>query len=458
MMSDNVQGAIYELLASIEDIKEYIGYIDKDIAGICVDYQNGTFERLEGAAGKEQGADFDVFPMYGGRKRCTVGNDGTILAYYGDDNYNEDAVTSTGDKVQVMVYQPAFWYRVVPLVLDENTDSGMGCHIRKANYYVSRVKKKGFKLHPAFYNENRDPVDYILFSAYEGSMWDTSEGRYVNDNTDTVAYADDDLLCSVAGRKPISGKLAGIGTIENFEAMAKKRGGGWHLSTIKAEAANQLLMLIELGTMDTQTAIGQGVVTITDRDGYNCSSLTGSTAELGSRTGQAAMTVNEIDGGTTEETEAGKVSVSYRGVENPWGNIWKHINGVNIWGDGTMSGGQVYIADDFNFSTSKHDGNYQAVGFTIPNKTNYINAMGYGKEEYDWLLMPSAISSTAERSIGDYCYVSANLNNHAIVQLGGGCINLSYAGGFSWACYTASQNRARSIGGRLLYVPQNNQM
>lgn len=335
--ADGKDGA--DLSNEVEDIKAYIGYTDEDIVGLCVDYENKTFTRLAGAVGLSQGADFDKFTMYGGRKRCNVLDDGTITAYYGDEGYVED-----GSNGQVMVYQPAFYYKVVPLKLGKNTDSGIGYHLRKVNYYVSSKPKTGFKLHPAFYDENGNAINYILFSADEGSMYDVSAGAYVNDNVDeSITYEDGDLLCSVAKKKPISGLRKGIGTKSNLEQMAQNRGSGWHLETIKATSANQLLMIIELGTMNSQTGIGQGIVSIPDNKAYNCSSLTGSTADLGDGTGQATETINEKGGIQTTETANGKVAVTYRGVENPYGNIFKHIQGVNVWGDGSMCGGQPML-------------------------------------------------------------------------------------------------------------------
>lgn len=438
-----------EILTGVEDIKAYLGYTDEDIAGICVDYQNKTFKRLAGAYDKTAGEDFDAFPMFGGRKRCNVSDDGTIVAYYGDADYAED-----GSMGQVMVYQPKFYYKVVPLVFDKNTVSGIGYNLRKANYYVSSRPKTGFKLHPAFYDANGNEVDYILLSAYEGSMFDASADAYVNDSVDeSIAYAAGDLLCSIAGKKPISGLRSGMGTKANFESMAQNRGSGWHLETIKATSANQLLMIVELGTMNTQTGIGSGVTGITDNTAYNCSSLTGSTTDLGNGTGQAAETINEIGGAETPYTTAGKVSVSYRGVENPWGNIWKHIQGVNIWGDGTMGGGQPYIANNFTFNESKNSDNYEPVGFTLANASGYINAMGYGNEEFDWLLMPSEIGGTSALPVGDYTYVAANLNGYRVARLGGHWYYGASAGGFCWYCNYGVGIRTRFIGGRLLYVP-----
>ena len=444
----NKVSAFKKTTQEVEDIKAYIGYTDEDIVGLCVDYENKTFTRLAGAVGLSADSDFDKFTMYGGRKRCNVSDNGTITAYYGDENYIED-----GSNGQVMVYQPAFYYKVVPLKLEKNSDSGIGYHLHKANYYVSSKPKPGFKLHPAFYDENGNAINYILFSADEGSMYDVSAEEYVNDGTNTDTAIDaGDLLCSVAGKKPISGLKKPLNKT-NLEQMAQNRGSGWHLETIKAASANLLLMMVELGVMNSQTGIGQGVVSITGNTAYNCSSLTGSTADLGNATGQAVKTINEIGGTQTAYTESGKVSITYRGVENPWGNISKHIQGINIWGDGSMCGGQPYIADDFNFSESKKTDNYKPVGFTLPNKSGYISALGYGSEEYDWLFMPSEIGGTSALPVGDFVYAAPNLNGYRIIQLGGGCRSGDYAGGFYQIANGTVGDRSRGAGGRLMYVP-----
>lgn len=435
--------------AEVDDVKAFVGYTDDDIVGICVDYENKTFTRLAGAVNLSQGADFNKFEMYGGRRRCNVSDDGTITAYYGDEDYVED-----GSNGQAMVYQPAFYYKIVPLKLEKNTDSRIGYHLRKACYYVSSKPKTGFKLHPAFRDENGNAIDYILFSADEGSMYDVSAKAYVNDNVDeSITYEDGDLLCSVAGKKPISGLRKGIGSKSNLETMANNRGAGWHLETIKATSANQLLMMIEVGVMNSQNGIGQGVVSISDDSTYNCSSLTGSTANLGNATGQATETINEIGGTETAYTTAGKLAVSYRGVENPWGNIWKHIQGINIWGDGSMCGGQPYIANDFAFNESKHSDNYAPVGFTLANAPGYINAMGYGSEDFDWLLMPSEIGGTSALPVGDFIYETTNLKGYKTVQLGGAWSNGDYAGSFSWYCDAGVGYSMRKYGGRLVYIP-----
>ena len=441
--SDGKDGA--DLSKEVEDIKAYIGYTDEDIAGLCVDFENKTFTRLAGAVGLSQGADFNKFTMYGGRRRCNVSDDGTITAYYGDENYVED-----GSNGQVMVYQPAFYYKVVPLKLEKNTDSGIGYHLRKANYYVSSKPKTGFKLHPAFYDANGNELDYILIGAYEGSIYDTSASAYLLLD-EQVMTVGEDKFCSIAGVKPASGLSQDL-TRPKIEQMAKNRGDGWHGDLIKQVSAEQMLMIIEMGMMNLQTAIAQGIVSISDNSAYNCSSLTGSTASIGNGTGRATETINEKGGATTTETADGKTAVCWRGKENFWGNIWKFVYGINIWGNGSMGGGQPYICNDFNFAESRNSENYEAAGFTVANAGGYISAMGYSTT-CDWLFIASECLGNSSLPVGDYTWLTANLNGYRIARLGGGWNGGGDAGAFCWRLNNGVGNRIRYIGGRLVYIP-----
>ena len=441
---ESLMAAIAE--GNIADLQAFVGYTSDDILGLQVDFENKRFTRLAGASGLTPGKGFDGFEMFGGRKRCNVLDDGTITAYFGDENYAED-----GSNGQVMVYQPAFYYKVVPVAYEKNKASGTGYHLRKVNYYISARAHNGFKLHPAFFDSNGNEIDYILYSAYEGCLY--SNHHYVNDNAETSAELDltTDLICSLAGRKPISGLYKPM-TRTNLEALCQNRGTGWHLETIKSVAANQLLMIVEYATMNLQSAVGQGVVSIPDNDSCNCASMTGSTSALGNATGEAAETVNEINGTKTTYTTSGKLAITYRGIENPWGNMWRFVNGINIYGDGTMSGGQACVCDNYDFADSAAD-NYKNVSFTLAATSGFTNAMGYGGDDYDWLLLGSEGGGTSALPVGDYIWVAGNLNGYRTLQIGGNWRNSGNAGPFCCRCnYTTSYNN-REYGGRLLYVP-----
>ena len=433
-----------EILAGVADIRAYLGITADDIVGIQVDYKNKTFKRLAGAANLSKGSDFDKFTMFGGRKRCNVADDGSIVAWYGDDDYKED-----GSMGQVMVYQPKFYYLVCPVEYDP-IDTGIGYHLRKANYYVSEKSRAGFRLHPAFYDASGNEVEYILDSAFEGSIYDASASAYLM-NDEQVMTVGEDKFSSIAGVKPASGLTQNL-TRPNIETMAQNRGANWHGDLIKPVAARQMLMIIEGGMMNTQTAYGQGVVSISDNSSYNCSSLTGSTSSLGNTSGRASQTVNTKGDASTTETADGKTAVSWRGTENPWGNIWKFVYGINIWGNGKMGGGQPYICSDFNFAESKNSGNYEPAGFTVANAVGYISAMGYSTA-CDWLFIPSECLGNSSLPVGDYTWLTANLNTYRIALLGGHWNGGAYAGGFYWYLNYGVGSRLRGIGGRLVYIP-----
>lgn len=437
-----------EILSGVADIRAYLGITADDIVGIQVDYKNKTFKRLAGAANLTKGSDFDKFTMFGGRKRCNVADDGSIVAWYGDADYKED-----GSMGQVMVYQPKFYYLVCPVEYDP-IDTGIGYHLRKANYYVSEKPRAGFRLHPAFYDASGNEIDYFLTSAYEGSIYDASASAYLL-NDEQVMNTGEDKFSSIAGARPASGSSQNL-TRPNIEAMAQNRGTNWHGDLIKQVSAEQMLMLIEMGMMNLQTAIAQGIVSLPWTTGSDTTSsyaaATGSTASLGNGTGRAEKTTTYEGGVAKEYTVDGKTSVCWRGKENFWGNIWKFVYGINIWGNGKMGGGQPYICSDFSFAESKNSGNYEPAGFTVTNANGYISAMGYSTA-CDWLFIASECLGNSSLPVGDYTYITVNLNGYRIALLGGFWNYGSTAGGFCWALNNGVGNRNRGIGGRLVYIP-----
>lgn len=437
-----------EILSGVADIRAYLGITADDIVGIQVDYKNKTFKRLAGAANLTKGSDFDKFTMFGGRKRCNVADDGSIVAWYGDADYKED-----GSMGQVMVYQPKFYYLVCPVEYDP-IDTGIGYHLRKANYYVSEKPRAGFRLHPAFYDASGNEIDYFLTSAYEGSIYDASASAYLL-NDEQVMNTGEDKFSSIAGARPASGSSQNL-TRPNIEAMAQNRGTNWHGDLIKQVSAEQMLMIIEMGMMNLQTAIAQGVVSLPWTTGSDTTSsyaaATGSTASLGNGTGRAEKTTTYEGGVAKEYTVDGKTSVCWRGKENFWGNIWKFVYGINIWGNGKMGGGQPYICSDFSFAESKNSGNYEPAGFTVTNANGYISAMGYSTA-CDWLFIASECLGNSSLPVGDYAYITVNLNGYRIARLGGYWGSGGFAGGFYWKLDNGVGGRDRNVGGRLVYIP-----
>jgi hypothetical protein len=56
--------------------------------------------------------------------------------------------------------------------------------------------------------------------------------------------------------------------------------------------------------------------------------------------------------------------------------------------------------------------------------------------------------------VGDYHYVTANLNEYRIARLGGGWSYGVGAGLFGWTLDNGVGNRGRNFGGRLVYIGQ----
>lgn len=424
-------GDIQDLQKQIADLEAFIGYSDEDIFGVEVDFVNKKFTRLSGAVNRTPGAAFDSINAFGGRKRCNVADDGTVTAYYGDSGYTTTGKNAAGTPVQVMVEQPKFYYKVVPMVLEKGVK---GMKIRKARYYVSDTLKPGFKVHPAFV-ENGNVNPYIYLAAFEGSLFDTSANAYILDNAQVADFAAD-KLSSIAGTKPAGGDTQNL-TRANVRLLAQKRGKGWEQAYAATAAASQLLMLIEYASFNMQKAIGRGN---TDQTSSAANiQYTGATVSLGNASG-AVTNANGIQ------------LISYRGEENFWGNIWTWVDGMNEENPEPFESGQagtLHVADH-GFADNSKASPYKNTGIHPIQGSGYVSAFGYS-EEFDWLFIGVEFSGNDALPVGDYHW--NNNSGWRVAILGGYCSNGSHAGAFCWSLYYAASYRNWDIGGRLVYVP-----
>ena len=436
-------GDIQALEQEIADLRAFIGYTEPDIYGVEVDFKNRRFTRLAGAVGLNPGADFDSVNAFGGRKRCILTNEGVVLAYYGDAAYTETgallrAVTigettyPVGTKVQVMVEQPRFYYKVVPLEL-EPISGGDGHHMRKARYYVSDQPRSGFKLHPLFkYNTAENEKVYL--SAFEGCLWDKSANTYLL-NDEQVADFAADMLSSIGNAKPVSGLTQNL-TRANARALAHNRGTGWEIQTAASASASQMLMLVEYASFNMQEKIGVGVTSKVDDGATSMTEITGATTNLGNASG-AVMNANNFN------------VVTYRGEENLWGNIWTFVDGMNINAKGIH---KLYVADHA-FADSVLDGAYKDTGITLAKANGYVSAFGYN-EAFDWLFVTSEVLGNSSLPVGDYFWQNHTYNAVMIALLGARWDDGTDAGAFCWAVNYAPSYRARTIGARPVYFPK----
>lgn len=435
--------SIDNLNTNLKDLELYVGYTKSDVYGVEIDMVNKTFKRLAGSIGKNAGADFNNINAFK-RIRCNVTDTGVVLAYYGESNYTESGLTTAeitknsvkypvNTPVQVMVEQPKFYYKVVPLTV-EQIANGKGYHMRKGRYYISDYPKEGFKVHPAFVR-NGVERDKIYLSAYEGSIFDTSASSYLL-NDEQVADFSADKLSSVANAKPMSGLTQNL-TRANARLLAHNRGNGWEQQTIQTVSLTQLLFLIEYNTFNMQTAISMGAVNKTDDGSTNMAEKTGGTTSLGNVSGAVANT-------------SGIQIVSYRGEENPFGNIWKFVDGINVI---TNSIHSAYVADH-DFNDKQSTGSYTDVGFTLAKTSGYVSAFGYS-QDFDWLFLTSETAGNSSVPVGDYFwqnYTATDDGGWRIVQIGMPWSDSSNAGGFGWNAVGPTAFQSRSLSGRLVFI------
>lgn len=436
---------ITNLQEQIDDVRTFVGYEEEDVYGVEVDFVNKKFTRLAGAENMTAGEDFSALTPWGGRKRCILADDGTVLAYRGETGYTETGATTqaitkgekeypTGTKVQVMVEQPIFYVKAVP-VKSAVASSGRGKQYSKARFYISPTPKAGFKPVGGFRDANGNLQEKIYLAAYEGCIYDTSASAYLK-NDEQVADFAADMLSSIASAKPASGLTQSL-TRANTRKLANNRGTGWQLSNIFSLSATQWLILVEYASFDAQAKVGQGVSTFTDDGTTNMSLVTGATAGLGNGSGIP-------DGGTN-----GKCSVSYRGEENLWGNIWTWLDGINIFNTDTTSA--VYVKEYGAMKDDTTGDGYIPVGFGAFKGEGYISAFGIDGELME-LFIPVANGGASNLPVGDYFW--NNNTGFRVARLGGRWNYGAQCGAWCLYWYSTSSDRYRSVGGRLLYVPQ----
>lgn len=431
---------IVDLQGQIDDVRSFVGYEEDNVYGVEVDFSSKKITRIAGNEHLTSGTDFDSLIPWGGRKRCIVADDGKVLAYRGDAGYTETGALTqaiddytVGTKVQVMVEQPIFYIKAVP-VKAKNATSGKGKQYVKARFYISPTPKSGFSVPRAFYDAHGIPQDKIYLSAYEGSIYDTSATAQLLAD-EQVANFTEDKMCSIAGAKPCSGLTQSL-TRANVRKLCNNRGEGWQSHNIFAMAVTEWLIMVEYASLDPQRKIGQGVSTFTDDGSTNMAVVTGATAGIGNGSG--------IPSGGTD----GKCSVTYRGEENLWGNIWTWLDCINILAKGVN---EVWVTKIGTTPVDDTTTGYECLDAHATHSNGYVSAFGIDPNHPE-LLIPTEASGSD--TFADYIYQNYTYGGFLVTILGGRWDSGSICG-FSLYLHNASSDRHRGIGGRLLYVPQS---
>ncbi|MCF8009524.1 MAG: hypothetical protein K9K32_07130, partial [Halanaerobiales bacterium] len=408
---DNINNQLIQ-----QNIQDYdLGYI----YGVEQNWNTDMMTRLEGASGLSQ-SDFDNIYPWAGMRRVNLADDGTVNAYYGDPTYAED-----GSNGQVMVEIPKFYYRVEKL-------SVSGEEVTR--WYVSNQQKTGFDVHPAFVRDGEEK-DFIYIGAYEATIFDNSASAYAGDGI-TYDYSND-IMASVADLQPISGNNDHLDILEARQ-LATNRGTGWTQQDYLTRSAIQLLYYIEYANMNIQSTISEGITNLDSGSG-NHSQNTGHTSSLGNDSGE--VVISSLENGATGATET--YACSYRGIENPFGNIWEFMDGLFIKDDG------YYFESDIN--NWNNDGNGYTHIHTQPiNTSGYIDNISY-YNGFDFGFIGESTSGGSSSYLCDYQW-SHDSGEVNIARVGGYWNHGSQAGVSSLHLHRVASASIRSISARLLYI------
>lgn len=253
-------------------------------------------------------------------------------------------------------------------------------------------------------------------------------------------------------------------TRDQFRQAARKRGSGWEMYTYNAHKILFWLFAVEYATLDSQKpfnaqkdangfaqgGLGPGPTQMTDWANFNNANPLipcGYTNEFGNGSGEKAYVVKNASGGTHATLMANR----YRGIENPFGHIWKYTDGANIQvttGDSGLS--ILWTTDDpSNFSDTSYTG--------YNKKGNICRTNGYAKKMLlgeDGDIVATEIGGSSSTYWCDYYYAYTSANRMQVVLVGGYAGNGSNAGLASVSTSNAPSAAHRNVGSRLCFFPK----
>ena len=375
-----------------------------------------------------------------------------------DDNGNEVQLLNasswlgqdrSGTSGQVMVAIPNFYFRL-------ETD---GNKFRMK--MLDQVPTTG-KTFAGWYQFFPNTVEYVYVSAYEAALDRTNSKLCSIVNTSaqfrggTGDSSWDNTYRSLLGR-PVTNLSRGT-----FRSYARNRNTSntyWNEYLYTAHVMLAWLFYVEYNTLDSQKdynaqldangfkqgGLGKGVSDIPDWGGYNSYNPfvpCGASDSLGNRTGVFGYNVLASDGTSTYYTAQ---VPRYRGVENPFGHIWKWCDGLNIKEDGTTRTAYVATATS-KFSDTAYDG-YENRGIICHDNGNTTKMLLGAMAD----LLPTSIGGSSSTYWCDHYWVNAAVNLYG-ARLGGSANDGS---GDGFGCVTTTNVPAyahASIGSRLCFV------
>lgn len=252
-------------------------------------------------------------------------------------------------------------------------------------------------------------------------------------------------------------------TRDQFRQAARKRGSGWEMYTYGAHKILFWLFAVEYATLNSQKpfnaqkdangfsqgGLGEGASQMTDWINFNNANPLipcGYTNEFGNGSGEKAYVVKNASDGTHATLMANR----YRGIENPFGHVWKYTDGANIQvttGDAGLS--ILWTTDDpSNFSDTSYTG--------YDKKGNICRTSGYAKkmllgENGD--IIPTEVDGSSSTYWCDYYRTTITIDGIFVV-LAGSSANGALGNGLASIYGGYTSNSARDIGTRLCFFPK----
>lgn len=375
-------------------------------------------------------------PVQSGMIRCIIDNNGGIVRY--NDEAVDDILTQSA-----MVEIPEHWFKLYT-------------NGTKFKAMFSAIPLPGYNHIDKFYISTMEARIYRNNSTLFSSKGVNSTDSSVRGGDNTAEW--DGTYRSLLGR-PVTNL-----TRDQFRQAARKRGSGWEMYTYNAHKTLFWLFAVEYATLDSQKpfnaqkdangfaqgGLGPGPTQMTDWTNFNNANPLipcGYTNEFGNGSGEKAYVVKNASGGTHATLMANR----YRGIENPFGHIWKYTDGVNIQvttGDSGLS--ILWTTDDpSNFSDTSYTG--------YDKKGNICRTNGYAKKMLlgeDGDIVATEVGGSSSTYWCDYYYTYTQANRLQVVRVGGGADGGSTAGLASVDTGDAPSGAYRGVGSRLCFFPE----
>lgn len=377
--------------------------------GVSWDESTDSYTQLGSAT------NHSALPIQSKMRRCLLADDGTVNAYLHEATSlflaNGNSATLDGTAGQVMVEIPKFYYR----------------HSMSGNVHsweISEVPLSGFAVHPAFL-KNGVEVDHRYIGAYEGSVLSSKLG-------------------SASGAYPTVST-----TRSSFRTQAAARGTGWRQADYYLHSAIQLLYLVEYQDLNSQEKIGNGRTALSGGAWSNGSyiGMCGKSNAYGNQTANASV------GGAV--TGAGQEDfMSYRGIENFYGNVWEFRDGWTIDGDGSVNSGAVTMYatnNEADFADSGSTNMTEVYRDTSPHASGAYMS-GLANISTGFIGHGSKMGGTSNTYVGDYYWQYYNNGNGwRVPRVGAGADRGGLAGAFTLGVDTASANSLVDVGSRAAF-------